>query len=82
MKLFEFEDNDVLSGYYNQENDELRTKHVTDTRKPVLTLKALNRLKRMRALKKLQDKKREDLLGNIYGEPASPEGGAPGGSPF
>ena len=82
MKLFELEDNDILSGFYNIEDDKMGVRHVTDRRKKgtPLMLRAINRLKKMRALKKLKDLQRQDLLGIIYGIPDEPAGG--GGSPF
>ena len=78
MKLFELEDNDILSGYYNAAEDEVNVRKLSDVRKPTLTLLHVNRLKKMRALKKLETLKREDLLGILYG-PGEPQGG---GSPF
>jgi len=77
MKLFELEDNDVLTGYYDPAEDELNIRHTTDTRKPLLTLRHINRLKKMRALKKLEDLKRQDLLGVLYAPAEAPAGGSP-----
>jgi hypothetical protein len=77
MKLFELEDNDILTGYYDPAEDEMNVRRPTDVRKPLLTLKHLNRLKKMRALKKLEDLKRQDLLGIIYAPPEPPAGGSP-----
>ena len=92
MKLNELYDSNTLqaspdeiqtaTGYYDPAEDKLNARKITDTRKPVLTLRALNRLKKMRALKKLEDMKRQDLLGIIYAAPEEAAGGGMGGSPF
>ncbi len=76
MKILEFDQAGISTGYYDPEKDEFNKRHLDDTRKPVLTLSALNRLKRMRALRKLEKLKRQDLLGVMY---AAPEGDAGGG---
>ena len=75
MKLFELENNDVLSGYYDPADDTLNTRHPDQTRHPRLFLRHLNRLKKMRALKKLKDLQRQDLLGIIYATPDEQSGG-------
>lgn len=78
MKIFEFDKNEVSTGYYDPARDDFNKRHVDDTRKPVLTLAALNRLKKMRALRKLEKLKRQDLLGIMYSAPAEGGGGLPG----
>lgn len=78
MKIFEFDKSEVSTGYYDPARDEFNKRHVDDTRKPVLTLAALNRLKKMRALRKLEKLKRQDLLGVMYSAPAEGGGGLPG----
>jgi len=70
---------DIATGYYDPSEDKINARKPNDTRKKPLFLKQLNRLKRMRALKKHEDLKRQDLLGILY----SPiEEVPPGGSPF
>lgn len=58
-------------GYYDPREDELAAARPDNTRKATVTLKDLNRLKKMRAQKKLQALKREDLMSIMY---AAPEG--------
>ena len=53
-------------------------RNLDDTRKPLLTLAILNRLKRMRALKKLEALKRQDLLSVMYAAPEADAGGGMG----
>ncbi len=80
MKLLELLDQqDYQTAYYDPSQDVVNAKNMNDTRKPILTLKHLNRLKRIRALKKLEDLKRQDLLGIMYGLPAEDAAGGLGG---
>lgn len=81
MKLFELDQQDFESGYYDPAEDKVNIRIPTDTRKPVLTLKHLNRLKKMRAVQKLENLKRQDLLKIMYGIPAE-DPSAGGGAPF
>ena len=62
--IVEFEEQDI--GYYNPEDDDLSRAHFSDTRKPVLTLKELNRLKRIRVTRKIDNAKKQDLLDVMY----------------
>lgn len=76
MKIYEFDQREVSTGYYDPARDDMTRRNLDDTRKPLLTLAILNRLKRMRALKKLEALKRQDLLSVMY---AAPEGDGGGG---
>jgi len=82
MRLLEFlEQEDYQTAYYDPSQDEVNRRVPNDTRKrPRLFLRHLNRLKRIRALNKLEGLKREDLLSVMYGIPEEPEGGM-GGPP-
>ena len=78
MRLLEFLDQqDIETALYDPAGDEVGMRVPNDTRKPVLTLKDINRLKRVRALNKLKNLKREDLLGLMYAPPEE-EGGMGG----
>lgn len=79
MKLFELDQSDLQTAYYDPTRDQLNAAKITDTRKPTLTLRALNRLKKMRALRRLEDLKRQDLFTIMYADPAAEAGG--GGMP-
>lgn len=79
MKLLEFMDQqDYQTAYYDPAADEVNVRNINDTRKPALSLKHLNRLKKIRALRKLENLKRQDLLGLMYGIPDEPDMGAGG----
>ena len=80
MRLLEFLDQeDYATAYYDPALDQVAKRVPNDTRKPRLFLRHLNRLKRIRAINKLERLKREDLLGVMYAAP-EPEGGM-GGPP-
>jgi hypothetical protein len=67
MKLFEF-DNQMPLGMYDATSDEVTKAEITDTRKGKLTLRDVNRLKKLKAFRKLQNLKRQDELAVIYGQ--------------
>lgn len=71
MRIIEFVTPDQAEGgYYDPKEDTLAAARPDDTRKAKVTLKDLNRLKKMRAQKKLQALKREDLMSVMYAAPA------------
>ena len=84
MKLFEFEESEISTGYYDPAEDSVEARKLDDTRKPTLRLRDLNRLKKMRALQHMERLEREDLLAVMYGAPADDGmgGGPMGGAPF
>lgn len=79
MKLIEFAEQDLATGFYDPAEDKINQRHLGDTRKPKLTLRHLNRLKKMRALKQLEALKREDVLTIMYGATDDQGGGFGGG---
>lgn len=76
MRLDEFlTPDEIKTGYYDPAEDNVTQRKLNDTRKPKLTLKHLNKLKKMRALRMLEKLKREDLLDIMYGDPPGEQGG-------
>ena len=71
MKTSEFQ-----GQYYDPTEDEYNRSEITKTRGPRLTLRHLNKLKKMRAAKDLENLVREDFLEVIYGATSE---GPPGG---
>lgn len=69
MKLLEFTRPDIATGFYDPAEDRMERRVPSDTRKPVITLRKINRLKKMRALKTLERIKRQDVLAVMYGQP-------------
>lgn len=82
MKIFEFiEQNDIDTAVYDPSQDQVSNRVPNDSRKQRLSLRHLNRLKRIRALDRLEKLKREDLFGVMYSLPDEQEGGGMGGPP-
>lgn len=63
--------------FRNDDQDILMKRNANDSRKPTITLLSLNKLKKMRAAKDLENLMRGDFLEIIYGATGeqSPEGG-------
>ena len=74
--LFEL-DHDSISRYQPNQ-DQVEKKDYGDKRKPKLTLKMINRLKKIRASKNLENHNKKKILGIMYGVPAEGGEGAPG----
>lgn len=70
---------EIEAGYYDAGQDKLSQAKPSDNRKNRLTLRNLNRLKKMRAAQDLENAMREDTLEIIYGAPAEEAGGLGGG---
>jgi hypothetical protein len=63
-----FEDSDPKqTGHYDPEEDKFNRSEMSDTRRPRLTLRHINKLKKLRATKDLENAKKEGLLGVMYG---------------
>lgn len=80
MKLFELDQGAVATGYYDAAEDKHNQRKLSDTRKPKLTLRKINRLKKMRALNQLENLKRQDLLAVMYAAPEEDPNGGMGGT--
>lgn len=82
VRLNEFLDQqDIEIAVYDPAQDEVGVRTPSDTRKMKLSLRHINRLKKVRALRKLENLKREDLLGIMYAAPDEAAGGL-GAPPF
>jgi len=66
MELNDFDNN--APTMYDPDADVLGTADLMDTRKDKLTLRDLNKLKKLRAFRKLEMLKRQDSLAIIYGQ--------------
>ena len=66
---------DVLNEYYSPEDDKLNQTKKDDTRRPRLTLRHLNKLRKVRELKKLEMAAHKNFVKVMYGAP--PEGEEP-----
>jgi hypothetical protein len=73
MKIYE-----VDATYYTPEDDRYSQLQLDDTRRPRITLAHLNKLKKMRAARQLENLVRRDVLELIYGSPEEGGGQMPG----
>ncbi len=65
VKLRETEES-VEDGHYAPEEDSFSQADLGDTRKPKLTLRMVNRLKKIRATKALELARKDELLSVMY----------------
>jgi FMN-dependent NADH-azoreductase len=71
---------EIQAQYRDPNQDKVQQRDINDSRKPVITLKALNKLKKMRAAKDLEQLMRGDFMEIMYGSAGGgEEGAAPGG---
>ena len=61
------EETPVNDARYEPENDSFTRQELGNTRKPKLTLRMINRLKKIRATKAVEMAKKDELLGVMYG---------------
>jgi hypothetical protein len=66
---------EVLNESYFSEDDEGNKHEYDDTRRPKLTLRHLNKLRKIQELKKLEDEAHSEFVKKMYGTPPE-EGGA------
>ena len=69
---------EIEAGYQDPNNDQITKFHFKNTRRPTLTLRHLNQLKKMRAAKDLENLMRADTLDIMYANPSGEEGGGSG----
>jgi hypothetical protein len=67
--------NEIDPSYRDINQDRLMQRQTTDSRKPTITLTVLNKLKKMRAAKDLEELMRGDFLEIIYSDQAADSGG-------
>jgi hypothetical protein len=68
QKVPDQEDEDNGNNRYDPSKDSFSRQELDDTRKPKLTLKQINRLKKIRSTKNLEMAKKQELLGIMYGQ--------------
>ena len=69
MRAYEFINETNQPGRYDPAMDTLSMRRLSDTRKPRITLWHLNRLKKIRAIRRLEKLKKEDFVQMMYGDP-------------
>lgn len=63
MRLTDLE---ILNEYYSPENDKLLQKGKDDLRRPKITLKSLNSMRKRRDIKRFEESERKKFLPNMY----------------
>jgi len=71
--------NEIEPMYRDNNQDKVMQRHKKDSRKPTITLFHLNKLKKMRAAKDLENLMRGDFLEIIYGAPSEEQAEGGGG---
>jgi len=66
-------------GRYDASKDEVHKQDIHSTRKPLMTLKIVNRMKKMRATRKLEMCQQQDIMQLMYQQPS--DGGGDSGPP-
>jgi len=61
------DEKDIQTNRFDPESDSFDHLDLGDDRKPKLTLKMINRLKKIRSTKNLEMVKKQELLGIMYG---------------
>lgn len=69
-------------GRYDPEKDKLHKRELGDTRKPKLTLRIVNRMKKIRSTKRLEMAQKQDILGLMFGDNRGDGGGGGMGGPM
>lgn len=67
------DDIDNTNMRYDPEEDTLNKRNLMDTRKNKLTLKMINKLKKMRVAKNIENINKKKILGIMYSAPAEEE---------
>jgi len=62
-------------GRYDPEEDTVHKQELHNTRKAKLTLRIVNRMKKIRSTKRLEMAQQQDILGLMFGAPEDDEGG-------
>lgn len=59
-----------LREFYDPEHDQYTQRSESDTRKPVLTLQHLNKLRKYRDIKRAEELEHDEFVSSMYGMPA------------
>jgi hypothetical protein len=65
----------IINEHYEPNDDKMNQASLTDTRRPRLTLRHLNKLRKIQELKKLESESHAEFVRTMYAEPD--EGGEP-----
>lgn len=68
---------DIITENYDMEDDEYMKAELSDTRRPRLTIRHLNKLRKLKDARTIQDQERSVFVKKMYG--AAPAGDGGGG---
>ncbi len=68
---------DILNEYYDPELDDYSKAELDDTRRPRLTLRHLNKLRKVRELRKMEKATHSEFVKQMYGSSGEEGGGEP-----
>lgn len=66
---------DIINENYDMEDDEYMKAELSDTRRPRLTLRHLNKLRKLKDARSIQDQERSVFVKKMYGAPPADMGG-------
>ena len=66
----------IINEHYEPNDDKMNQASMSDTRRPKLTLRHLNKLRKIQELKKLESESHAEFVRTMYADPE--EGGEPG----
>ena len=64
-----------LDEFYNPENDEFASRQMDDTRKPMVTLEQLNKLRKVREIKRAEEIEHNKFVRVMYAVPQQSDTG-------
>lgn len=67
--------NRIINEHYEPADDKMNQTKLSDTRRPRLTLRHLNKLRKIQELKRLENDAHDEFVKQMYGTPV--EGGEP-----
>ena len=59
-----------LREFYDPEQDQYAQRDEADTRRPILTLEQLNKLRKYRDIKRAEELEHDEFVSTMYGAPA------------
>ena len=66
---------EIINENYDMEDDEYMKAQLSDTRRPRLTLRHLNKLRKLKDARVIQDQERSEFVKKMYGAPPAGDGG-------
>lgn len=65
----------ILNEYYDFDSDSIDSMEIEDVRKPRLTLRHVNKMRKVRNMREVEKQQHNQLVQDMYGRPAQDDGG-------